>query len=145
MTEAFNEIEMIDDDLESQEIESDQGSEGLAEDDMDEDAAPDVVDALKEGLRDELIAQKIFEDEDALPSTSHMNTGVRNRYSLRFRMWLGKSAHDALLQLKAKRPNQKQWPFVATAINLLSTGLFHKCWVWGFELAFEQIYGLDFK
>jgi hypothetical protein len=64
-------------------------------------------------VKNQLVAQKVL-----CVDGSHTATGIRHRYTLKFRLWLGQAAQECFLQLQQKNVvPKKQLPFVTMTVR----------------------------
>lgn len=78
-----------------------EGSE--TEGDGGEEDDEEVIEVLQPVVRDGLVAQNILEvnqePQPGIGDKAHTATGLRHRYTLKFRLWLGKEAHECKVLL----------------------------------------------
>ena len=94
---------------------------GADVDEQDEEV-PGPEESLLPEVKERLLLENVLEnngpqDSIVIQMPNVTRAGVRQRYTLRFRMWLGKAASETLQQMKVKFPTRKQHPFLTKNIE----------------------------
>ena len=113
-------------------IEENPGDDLLDESDAcgeEEGVEDDPFDVLKEGVLADLVAQDIFNEDDGTKAPlvpggghGHNHMGLRTRYTLKYKAWLGKVAAEELQQMKLQNPKGKRHPFIQSLLRKIFKG-----------------------